>query len=86
MDNCKHALKHYKIVYKDYKQNKNIYDTLSDKTLFKLDLIPKENFKIYKKKSKDYYRKLKVKIMITTILLEKNNNIIKNSIYNSKKL
>lgn len=86
MDNCKHALKHYKKTYKDYKQNKNIYDTLSDKTLFKLDLIPKQNFKIYKKKSKDYYKKLTIKIMIITILLEKNNNIIKNSICNSKKL
>ena len=87
MDNCKHALKHYKIAYKDYKQNKNIYNSLTTKALCRNGFIPpKKPPTIYKKKSKEYYRKLTVKINVLTTLLNKTNNNIKDAIIRSTAL
>ena len=86
MDNCKLVLKHYKKTYKDYKQNKNIYNSLKHKALCRNGLIPPNPPTIYKKKSKAYYRKLTVKIIILTALLEKTNNNIKDAIIRSMPL
>ena len=86
MDNCKHALKHYKIAYKDYKQNKNIYNSLTTKALCRNGFIPLNPPTIYKKKSKEYYRKLTVKINVLTTLLNKTNNNIKDAIIRSTAL
>ena len=87
MDNCKHVLKHYKKTYKDYKQNKNIYNSLTQKALCRTGFIPPNKHPtIYKKKSKEYYKKLTIKIIILTTQLEKTNNNIKDAILRSTAL
>jgi hypothetical protein len=85
MNKCKEILEQYKAIYKDYKQNLNIYNSLKNKALCRNGFKPQKEFKILGNKSTKYYKKLSNEILITIECLKKTNNNIKDAIIRTPK-
>ena len=85
MNKCKEILEQYKVAYKDYKQNLNIYNSLKNKALCRNGFRPQKEFKILGNKSTKYYKKLSNEILITIECLKKTNNNIKDAIIRTPK-
>ena len=85
MNKCKEIWQQYKVIYKDYKQNLNIYNTLKNKALCRNGFKPQKEFKILGNKSTKYYKKLSNEILITIEFLKKTNNNIKDAIIRTPK-
>jgi hypothetical protein len=85
MNKCKEILEQYNIIYRDYKHNQNIYNSLKNKALCRNGFRPQKEFKILSNKSTKYYKKLSNEILITTELLKRSNNNIKDAIVRSVK-
>jgi hypothetical protein len=85
MNKCKEILEEYNAVYKDYKQNLNIYNSLKNKALCRNGFRPQKEFKILSNKSTKYYKKLSNEILITIEYLKKTNNNIKDAIIRTPK-
>ena len=85
MNKCKEILEEYNAVYKDYKQNLNIYNSLKNKALCRNGFKPQKEFKILSNKSTKYYKKLSNEILITIEFLKKTNNNIKDAIIRTPK-
>ena len=85
MNKCKEILEQYKVAYKDYKQNLNIYNSLKNKALCRNGFKPQKEFKILGNKSTKYYKKLSNEILITIECLKKTNNNIKDAIIRTPK-
>jgi len=85
MNKCKEILEQYKAIYKDYKQNLNIYNSLKNKALCRNGFKPQKEFKILGNKSTKYYKKLSNEILITIEFLKKTNNNIKDAIIRTPK-
>ena len=79
MNKCKEILEEYNVVYKDYKQNLNIYHSLKNKALCRNGFRPQKEFKILSNKSTKYYKKL------SNECLKKTNNNIKDAIIRTPK-
>lgn len=85
MNKCKEILEQYKVIYKDYNQNLNIYNSLTNKALCRNRFKPQKEFKILGNKSTKYYKKLSNEILITIECLKKTNNNIKEAIIRTPK-
>ena len=85
MNKCKEILEEYNAIYKDYKQNLNIYNSLKNKALCRNGFRPQKEFKILGNKSTKYYKKLSNEILITIGFLKKTNNNIKDAIIRTPK-
>ena len=85
MNKGKEILEEYNAVYKDYKQNLNIYNSLKNKALCRNGFRPQKEFKILSNKSTKYYKKLSNEILITIEFLKKTNNNIKDAIIRTPK-
>lgn len=85
MNKCKEILEEYNAIYKDYKQNLNIYNSLKNKALCRNGFKPQKEFKILGNKSTKYYKKLSNEILITIECLKKTNNNIKDAIIRTPK-
>ena len=85
MNKCKEILEEYNVVYKDYKQNLNIYNSLKNKALCRNGFKPQKEFKILSNKSTKYYKKLSNEILITIECLKKTNNNLKDAIIRTPK-
>jgi hypothetical protein len=85
MNKCKEILEQYNVIYKDYKQNLNIYHSLKNKALCRNGFKPQKEFKILGSKSTKYYKKLSNEILITIECLKKTNNNIKDAIIRTPK-
>lgn len=85
MNKCKEILEEYNAIYKDYKQNLNIYNSLKNKALCRNGFKPQKEFKILSNKSTKYYKKLSNEILITIEFLKKTNNNIKDAIIRTPK-
>lgn len=85
MNKCKEILEEYNAIYKDYKQNLNIYNSLKNKALCRNGFRPQKEFKILSNKSTKYYKKLSNEILITIEYLKKTNNNIKDAIIRTPK-
>ena len=85
MNKCKEILEQYKVIYKDYNQNLNIYNSLKNKALCRNGFKPQKEFKILGNKSTKYYKKLSNEILITIECLKKTNNNIKDAIIRTPK-
>lgn len=85
MNKCKEILEQYNAVYKDYKQNFNIYHSLKNKALCRNGFRPQKEFKILGNKSTKYYKKLSNEILITIECLKKTNNNLKDAIIRTPK-
>jgi hypothetical protein len=85
MNKCKEILEEYNAIYKDYKQNLNIYNSLKNKALCRNGFRPQKEFKILSNKSTKYYKKLSNEILITIEFLKKTNNNIKDAIIRTPK-
>jgi len=85
MNKCVEILEQYTVIYKDYKQNLNIYHSLKKKALCRNGFRPQKEFKILGNKSTKYYKRLSNEILITIELLKKTNNNIKDAIIRTPK-
>ena len=85
MNKCKEILEQYNVIYADYKQNQNIYNSLKNKALCRNGFRPQKEFKILGNKSTKYYKKLSNEILITIECLKKTNNNIKDAIIRTPK-
>ena len=85
MNKCKEILEEYNAIYKDYKQNLKIYNSLKNKALCRNGFRPQKEFKILGNKSTKYYKKLSNEILITIEFLKKTNNNIKDAIIRTPK-
>jgi hypothetical protein len=85
MNKCKEILEQYKVIYKDYKQNLNIYNSLKNKALCRNGFKPQKEFKILGNKPTKYYKKLSNEILITIECLKKTNNNLKDAIIRTPK-
>lgn len=85
MNKCVEILEQYTVIYKDYKQNLNIYHSLKKKALCRNGFRPQKEFKIFGSKSTKYYKKLSNEILITIECLKKTNNNIKDAIIRTPK-
>ena len=85
MNKCKEILEIYNTVYKDYKQNLNIYNSMKNKAICRNGFKPHKTFKILTNKSAKYYKNLSNEIIVTTELIQKSNNNIKDAILRSVK-
>jgi len=85
MNKCKEILEQYNAIYKDYKHNINIYNSLKNKALCRNGFKPQKEFKILGNKSTKYYKKLSNEILIAIECLKKTNNNIRDAIIRTPK-